>query len=75
MNLKISAKFKLLDEQKEFCALTDITIDIPCSNKEVTTEKIYYLLKEEALNSIPNGYTVENLTDEEYRKIKDEEED
>lgn len=72
MNITISAKFKLFDENKEFVAITDIKIDIPCTDKELTTEKIYLLLKDEVKKNIPNGYIVEDLTDEEYKKAKEE---
>lgn len=73
MNITISAKFKLFNEKKEFVATTDIKIDIPCTDKELTTEKIYLLLKDEVKKNIPNGYIVEDLTDEEYEKAKEEE--
>ena len=73
MNITISTKFKLLDEKKEFVASTDIKIDIPCTDKELTTQKIYNLLKEEVKKTIPDGYIVEDFTNDEYEKIKEEE--
>lgn len=72
MNITISAKFKLLDEKKEFISLTDIEIELPYSNKEVTTEKIYQALKTSLYSSIPKGYIIEDITEEEYKKIKED---
>jgi len=72
MKITIGTRFKIVDENGESFGTTDISFDIDCTDKELTTEKVYQTLKDRVKKSIPDKYTVEDLTDEEYEKAKEE---
>lgn len=70
MILDISTTFKLLDKNNDLTATINIATSIVCDDKSINTKDIYNSLKNLSLKTIPPGYSIEDLSKDEYEKYQ-----